>query len=518
MSSSPQVAAPDRAAGHADARVTTTRGHLRGSTMLLLGRVVALSITFATQVVLVRYLSKQDYGTLAYALAVVALVQSFLALGLDRTDTRFLCLYEERRDRARFLGVVVTEAAVVVSLGLVAVLGGALARDALFSDVASTDLRWLLVLLIVLAPAQGLGALAVNVFAVMAPPRAVFVRRYLLEPLVRLVAVLVVVALGESVSALATGYLVAGVVVLVVYAVSLVRLLRRSPFLTGHHGSLRLPLRELLGFSLPMLSTNVTFIVTTTFGAVLLGNVGDAEDVAAFRAVQPVAALNLMAMLTFATLFTPVVARLYAQADVDGVRRAYWQTSAWLAVLTLPVFLVSSALAGPVTTLLFGDRYSSSAPVLAVLSVGYYVNAALGLNGTVLLLAGQVRYLVLGNLLAIAFTVVAALALIPPFGAVGAGVSASAAVVVHNVVKQAGLVRRTPVGTPDRAGTRVYVAVVAAVAVVALASSVLRPALLLVLVAAVSATVLVATRRQLAIASTFPELLRFPGLRRVLVE
>ena len=61
------------------APVTSTRGHIRGSVMLLLGRLTSMSLAFVTQVVMVRYLSKSDYGAFAYALSVVALLQSFLA-------------------------------------------------------------------------------------------------------------------------------------------------------------------------------------------------------------------------------------------------------------------------------------------------------------------------------------------------------------------------------------------------------------------------------------------------------
>src|SRR4051794_14892924 len=42
--------------------------HVRGSSLLLIGRGLTLLITTATQVVIVRYLSKADYGAFAYAL------------------------------------------------------------------------------------------------------------------------------------------------------------------------------------------------------------------------------------------------------------------------------------------------------------------------------------------------------------------------------------------------------------------------------------------------------------------
>ena len=47
------------------------RKHVRGSALLLSGRICSLLLNMATQVVIVRALSKTDYGALGYALSLV---------------------------------------------------------------------------------------------------------------------------------------------------------------------------------------------------------------------------------------------------------------------------------------------------------------------------------------------------------------------------------------------------------------------------------------------------------------
>ncbi|MEK7730205.1 MAG: hypothetical protein AAB354_17485, partial [candidate division KSB1 bacterium] len=61
-----------------------TRKQLRGSSLLLGGRMLSVGINFAAQVLLVRHLSTTDFGAWAYALSVVAFCQGFAVLGLDR--------------------------------------------------------------------------------------------------------------------------------------------------------------------------------------------------------------------------------------------------------------------------------------------------------------------------------------------------------------------------------------------------------------------------------------------------
>jgi hypothetical protein len=61
-----------------------TKAHIRGSSLLLFGRLLALAINLAIQVVIVRYLSKSDYGAFAYALSVIAMGSSIAVFGLDK--------------------------------------------------------------------------------------------------------------------------------------------------------------------------------------------------------------------------------------------------------------------------------------------------------------------------------------------------------------------------------------------------------------------------------------------------
>ncbi|MEP6665259.1 MAG: hypothetical protein ABJA81_02320, partial [Nocardioidaceae bacterium] len=56
------------------------RQHVRGSMLLLLGRVLSLVFTVATQVVIVRALSKADYGVFAYAFTLTASGRILLSL------------------------------------------------------------------------------------------------------------------------------------------------------------------------------------------------------------------------------------------------------------------------------------------------------------------------------------------------------------------------------------------------------------------------------------------------------
>ncbi|HEX2105333.1 MAG TPA: flippase [Solirubrobacteraceae bacterium] len=509
--------APD---GSGDAVTDTSRRHIRGSSLLFAGRLTSVVVNFATQVLIVRYLSKADFGVFAYGLALVSMGQSVAVLGLDKAVSRFLPIYDEQRAHDKLLGALLLVLATIVALGaaivalvfgLYGLLGGPVAEGGTAVTV--------LFILILLAPVQALDDILMSTFAVFTKPRAIFFRKYVLAPGLRLTAILVVIAGQSDVRGLAVGYVAAGALGVTAYGAMLIRTLRAQGILGAVPvRSVRVPAREIYGFALPLLAVDLMFVIMNGSNVIMLGHFGDASDVADYRVVQPAAHLNVLVMTSFTLLFTPMAARLFARDDREGIQELYWRTAVWIAVFSFPVFAATFALSHTLTVAMFGERYASSATILSLLSLGYYFSAALGFNGLTLRVYGLVRYSVVIAVLAAIANVALNLVLIPRYGALGAGVGTCATLVIHNLLKQIGLRKGTGISVLHRRHVRVYgVIVVAAASLLALREA-LDPGLVVsvVLVAATSLAVLALTRESLRVGDTFPELLRIPGVRALL--
>jgi O-antigen/teichoic acid export membrane protein len=491
---------------------------IRGSSLLLVGRVVALGINFGVQVLIVRYLSKADYGAFAYALSLAMFMQTIVTLGLDRAVTRFIPIYDERGRYDALLGTLVFVGAAVVALGILVIAStflvvGAFGAAPLHEGAA----RSLLLILIVLAPMEALNDLFVGLFAVFSRPRAIFFRRYVLTSGLRLVVSIILVATSSGVAVLAVGYVLTSVAGVAISSVIFVQILRSDGYLARFKGvKPRIEAREILSFTIPLLTTDLVYAVMVASDAVLLGHFEGTEAVAALRAVQPVAQMNQLVFSSFLFLFTPTISRLYARGDRRGIDDVYWHTAGWIAVLSSPIFLVTFGAAGAVTTVLFGARYADSATLLAILAVGYFVQAALGFNGTTLMVFGTVRTLVALNVVAVVVNVGANLAAIPHFGALGAASATACTLVVHNFLKQAALRRVARVRFFPREYGRVYGSVAVVAGVLLLAVTVVPgDGAALALAAAAAAGVLWLNRGVLRVGETFPEVLRIPILRRI---
>lgn len=273
----------------------------------------------------------------------------------------------------------------------------------------------------------------------------------------------------------------------------------------------------MLGFSLPLLSSDIVFLLRTSAVVILLQYLATSSEVAAYGAVLPLARQNLIVYQAFGFLFVPAASRLFARGENARLRNMYWQTSAWIAVATFPALALSVALAGPLAVLLFGQSYADSASVLAILAVGHYVSAALGFNALTLRVQGRVTFIVVVDVLSAVVSVAASVILIRTNGAVGAAIATAATLIVQNVLYQAGLAGSS-VGLPERKHVVTFVAIAVAVGGLTLLQMVIQMPLPfgVALAAIVSAGLLIVSRGSLQIGRYFPELLKVPILRRLI--
>lgn len=190
----------------AAALASSLRSHVRGSALLLAGKQSAVPLTFIAQVLTVRVLSQSAYGAFAYALTFVPPATTLIALGFGRAIARFVPVYQERQEHDKVRGAILLTVGCVLTLGLIVVLSVVALRGLLLERSGDHPLAYsLLAILIVLAPAQALDNLFSSLFAIFVGARAIFMRRHVLGPTLKLVVVLGLVVTGADVYFLAVG-------------------------------------------------------------------------------------------------------------------------------------------------------------------------------------------------------------------------------------------------------------------------------------------------------------------------
>jgi O-antigen/teichoic acid export membrane protein len=499
---------------------TSTKKHIRGSSMLFLGRLISLTLNFGGQVLMVRYLSKSDYGAFAYALNIVSMGSSISLFSFDKALSRYLPIYEENDEYPSLFGAMVLTLFSIIGIGLALALllfaTQALLQGKVINDPLAVTL---LLILIFLAPLQALDFWFLSIFAAFASVKSIFFRQYILGPGLKLLTLTIVIAAQADVYYLAWGYLFGGLLGILAYALMLKSVLRSrglSPLFDIK--TMRLPFRDIFGFSSPLMYSDVVFILRNNLTVMLLEFFHNTAKVAEFRSVVPAARLNQVVLESFNFLYTPIAARLYARDETESINELYWQTAIWISTLSFPVFIVTFSLAKPITILLFGSRYANSGNILALLTLGYYFNAVLGFNAHTLRVYGKIKYIVVIDFIAMCIAVVLNLTLIPAYDALGAALSASGTLIMHNILNHLGLLFGTSIKLFDWKYLRTYVMIIVGAGSMLVFQSLVEPPIFvsLPIAALISLAILAANYAILDVENTFPELLKIPGVKTLL--
>src|SRR6266851_1565125 len=498
--------------------VGIARDQIRGSSLFLVGNVLSLAITFLPHLVLIRYLSPEAFGHLAYALSLVAVGKTY-ALGFNEAMSRFVPIYHAKRDPSKVLGsIAVVFATTLLISGLLIVTFAVASGPILALLTKGREPAGLLLILMFLVPLETADLLIMNLFACFARAREIFWGRFIIPPALRVIVITLVVFRHSELPFLAYGYLLVELITVVVFGALIVCELRRQKLLQKL-SSVRLPIREIFSFSVPLMASNVIGMIGSSIPVLLLGYFHPISTVAYYRVVLPAACLCSMVPDNFMPLYMPSASRLFAKGDTPGINHLFWETSLWMSVLAFPIFLATACFAQPLTIFLYGARYAPSAPILAILSLGHFINVVFAFNGATLKVLGKISLMVILNIVTPIIIIVFNLLLIPRYGAIGAAVATTAGLIMQNVLRQLSLwlggggisffeKRHAPfflmlgssaVGlyliqlfTPNN----IYVA--------------------LTLALAVSTFVLWLVKRHLKIADIFPEILRLPVIGRLL--
>ncbi|MEL6431296.1 MAG: polysaccharide biosynthesis C-terminal domain-containing protein [Planctomycetota bacterium] len=434
------------------------RRQVRGSSLLLAGRLVAIVLNLASHVALVRVLVPEDYGSLSFALALTGLVANVNLMGLARAMSRLVPLFDAPGTRARLGG------ALAVAVGTIALLGAVLLTLGVAFDgrwqplFASNDTSArLLTLLLVLVPLTAVDAMLEVVAAATAGARAVFFRRHLMTPLLRLGLVLLAGFLGWSVETLALGYVAAGAVGVAAYALILRGALRERD--VPRPGRADLPLRSVWGYAAPMLVVDLAGVSILHLPAIALERFHGSAAVAGLRAVLPLATLVMVVMHSFRLLYVPLATRTNEEQGLEELSAVHWAAVRWIGILSFPVFAVAAFLPEQVVPLLFGARYAEAAPLASIMALGYYLHAVLGVHALTLQALGRSRDLVWTAAAGIGASVAANLILVPRYSAVGAAVACVLTLVAHDAASLVLVWRSGLLVGPGRAAARPFLCV-----------------------------------------------------------
>lgn len=186
-------------------------------------------------------------------------------------------------------------------------------------------------------------------------------------------------------------------------------------------------------FTGPRSIASVAQIVIQRMDIVLVGIMKGPVDAAIYTAATRFLVAGQLGNAAISAAAQPQFTHLFAIHDRQGANAVYQVTTAWLILLTWPLYLLA-IIFGPGVLTIFGRSYHAGGSVMVILGLAMLLATACGQVDMVLITTGRSSWSLFNGLLAMSVNIGMDLLLIPRLGIMGAAIGWAAAIALTNLL------------------------------------------------------------------------------------
>ncbi|MBV8790860.1 MAG: lipopolysaccharide biosynthesis protein [Pseudolabrys sp.] len=387
-------------------------------------RATSAALAFVAQVMLARWMGQYEYGIYVYVWTWVLVLGNLAPLGVAYSAQRFIPQYVVSKDRDGLRGFLRILGWLCFGLGTIA---GALGTLSVVAIEGAIPAHYVVPFLI--------GMLCVPVFALSSAQDATsrahnwinlaLVPVYIVQPIVIIVAVLVVHWTGKTISAY-SALAIAVSAFWIVVAAQLV-LLRLRLAKTVERGARRYEVKAWIKTSLPNFLVDGFFFLLTSVDVLLLQFFVGPDQVAVYYAASKILALVMFVYFAVSSACAHRFSQYHTAGDKERLASFAVESARWTFWPSLGLAIALLALGVPFLRL-FGAGFEAGYPVMFILAAGLLARASVGPAERLLSMVGQQRYSAIIYGSALAVSILICLALAPRLGAIGAAIATAAAI------------------------------------------------------------------------------------------
>jgi len=357
--------------------------------MILIGFAGGHALWFATKVLIVRSVSKEEFGLYSLAVAIVSILSLIGTAGLNEGTSRYISILvgEGKTDDAASLASSGIRAGVFTSLTCSLILylvSVPLARHVFYLPDLAPVLKVISAFIffhvvgdILVGINRGYGNIRPNVYYIQIG-----------QPLYFLLMLAFISIFGLPYESVMYAYVAAMALAwLGLFAYSRSRL-NLQPFRQRSGRQ-----RELLKFSLPLLGVAVVGVVLNWTDTLMIGRYLTASDVGTYNVSVSLVRLLVFGVAAANFVFMPLAGELYSKNRMKELKRIYQVLTKWVFSITLPIFFVLFFFPEMTISFLFGEVHTPSSAPLRLLCLGFMANVVVGTNVVIMMILGLSRHL-----------------------------------------------------------------------------------------------------------------------------
>lgn len=424
-----------------DERATVLTGVARSGSLAFVGTSGAAVLGFLLTLLVTRGLSTTSAGQFFSATALFFVVQTLFAFGVGAGLVRFvprLTALERTRDIPALLVVAVVPVAGLGALGSLVLyaLAPLLARHLAEGgpvETSTSAFRLLAVFLLV----GVLETAAVECTRAFGGIRSYVLIQQLSLPLLRPLLVVTALVLDAPLWAIVLAWLAPLALALVLAARVVARSLRQLFGSATAWPQRETTLAQLAGeywtFTATRGLAGIIDILLTWLDVLIVSAIVSSSMAAVYASASRFVTTGTLVLSALRLAIAPQLSAALTRGDRERAGQMYSVASQWVVLSSWPLYLLMAAFS-PTVLRLFGKGYVAGATAMTVLCLAMMVNLAAGNVGTVLLMGGKSRWVLVDKLVVLTLNVAANLLLIPRFGITGAASAWALTIVVDSLI------------------------------------------------------------------------------------
>lgn len=416
----------------------TFKAVAKGGGIGFVGMAASALLQFVVGVLIVRLLSKAEFGLISLGNVIVTILAMISSLGLVNGVPRFLAKYRATNADDKFASIAGSALSISLMSSLVVALLVFMGSEIIASLLAKPGLAYVMRAFAVLIPSLVLTWILTAIFRGIGQAKPKLFFEDIVANSLRLALVMLVAVIGQH---------FVGIVFAYVGSVSIAAILyfayaRRQ--LTGKLSFSLKPavVKELLVFSVSLLGLSLIVLLMDQVAALILGYLQPAEQVARYSAPLRLAQMLQIPLQAMSFLYLPFATTLFASGKQHELQALYLRVTKWTCFLAMPVFLAFLLDPEFIVVVVFGAKYLDSAPILQVLAIGFFINTLVGLNGQTLMSFGRTREILIATTSGLCANAVLGVLLVPNYGALGSAMSVTGGLFISNSIMSAYLALR----------------------------------------------------------------------------
>ena len=401
---------------------------VRGAATALPLRALGAGLSFALNLLLARLLGADDAGVYFLALTVASVASTVATLGLGNVLVRHTAAEAERGDYTALKAIALTgtRLSLACAMAMTVLLIAAapwIGEQILGKPELTRPLQWMALTIVPQTQMQLRAQMLRGL-------KKIAVSQMLRNVDVPFLTLVFVALLGGAHGA--TGAIWSFVAANLITVVAAAWLWRRAAG-PDEAGESPMGVGELLRSGLAMLQINLMNMAFNPLTIFLLGAMGSTASVALYAVAFRTALLTRFALMAVNAIAGPKFAALHGAADGAALSSTSRRSTVLVTVAALPMLFFFIVFPGW-TMGLFGPAFAEGAELLRIIAIGQFTAVISGAVGYLLMMSGNEKKLRDNTLAAGLVCIVLNLALIPAYGATGAAVAVSVAIVVRSLL------------------------------------------------------------------------------------